>query len=91
MIYRPIKRGVICPTVTPLKPNGEINPDVIRLLADWLIGKGAAGIYPLGSTGEGPLFTTEERKAVAVATVEAVGGTRAGDRAYRRDHHGRDD
>ena len=74
MPYQPIKRGVICPTITPLKPNGDINPDMIRALVDFLIDRGVAGIYPLGSTGEGPLFTTEERKAVAAATVEAVAG-----------------
>ncbi len=74
MPYQPIKRGVICPIVTPLKANGDINPDMIGPLVDFLIGKGVAGIYPLGSTGEGPLFTTAERKAVAAATVEAVAG-----------------
>lgn len=74
MSYQPIKRGVICPTVTPLKPNGDINPDMIGPLVDFLIDRGVAGIYPLGSTGEGPLFTTEERKAVAATTVEAVAG-----------------
>ena len=74
MTLNPIKRGVICPTVTPLKPNGEINSDMIAPLVDWLIDKGVAGIYPLGSTGEGPLFTTDERKAVAAATVDAVAG-----------------
>jgi len=74
MPYQPITRGVICPIVTPLKPNGDINPDMIRPLVDFLIGKGVVGIYPLGSTGEGPLFSTAERKAVAGATVEAVAG-----------------
>ena len=74
MIHKPIKRGVICPTVTPLKDNGDINPDMIKPLVDWLIAKGLKGIYPLGSTGEGPLFTLDERKRIAVATVEAVAG-----------------
>ena len=74
MTYHPIKRGVICPTVTPLTPEGDINPDMIRPLVDWLIEKGADGIYPLGSTGEGPLFSADERKAVAAATVNAVAG-----------------
>ena len=74
MPYQPIKRGVITPIVTPLKANGDINPDMIRPLVDWLIEKGVAGIYPLGSTGEGPLFTTDERKAIAAATAEAVAG-----------------
>ena len=74
MLYQPITRGVICPTVTPLKANGDINPDMISPLVDFLIDKGLVGIYPLGSTGEGPLFSTDERKAVAAATVEAVAG-----------------
>ena len=74
MPYQPIKRGVICPTVTPLKPSGDINPDLIGPLVDWLIEAGVSGIYPLGSTGEGPLFSADERKAVAAATVEAVAG-----------------
>ena len=26
MTFYPIKRGVICPIITPLKPNGDINP-----------------------------------------------------------------
>ena len=73
MTYQPI-HGVICPTVTPLKPNGDINRDMIRPLADFLIDRGVGGIYPLGTTGEGPLFTMEERKAVAAAAVEAVAG-----------------
>ena len=73
MPYQPI-RGVICPTVTPLKPNGDINPDMIRPLVDYLLSHGVAGIYPLGTTGEGPLFSLDERKAVAAATVAAVAG-----------------
>ncbi len=73
MTHQPI-HGVICPTVTPLKANGDINPSAIAPLVDWLIERGVAGIYPLGSTGEGPLFTIDERKAIAAATVGAVAG-----------------
>ena len=73
MPHKPI-RGVITPTVTPLKPDGDINPAMIPPLIDFLIDRGIAGIYPLGSTGEGPLFTTAERKAIAAGAVEAVAG-----------------
>lgn len=44
MTYQPIKLGVVCPSVAPLKENGETNPDTLEPLVDWLIGKGAAGI-----------------------------------------------
>ncbi len=73
MTHNPI-RGVITPIITPLKANGDINPAMIRPLVDYLIDRGVAGIYPLGSTGEGPLFSADERKAVAAATVTAVDG-----------------
>ncbi len=74
MRFEPIRGGVVCPTVTPLKDNGDINPDMIKLLVDYLIDKGVKGIYPLGTTGEGPLLNIVERKAVAEATVDAVAG-----------------
>ena len=73
MTSQPI-HGVICPIMTPLKPNGDINPAMIPPLVDYLLAHGVAGIYPLGTTGEGPLFNLDERKAVAAATVAAVAG-----------------
>ncbi len=74
MTYQPITRGVICPIVTPLTAQGDINPTMLSPLVDFLIDRGIAGIYPLGTTGEGPLFTIDERKAIAAATVQAVAG-----------------
>ena len=73
MPHTPI-RGIITPTITPLKPNGDINPAMIRPLVDFLIDRGISGIYPLGSTGEGPLFSIAERQAIAEAIVKAVAG-----------------
>ena len=74
MNFTPIKRGVVCPTVTPLKDNGDINPDIIKPMVDFLLDRGVAGVYPLGTTGQGPFFSLEERKAIAAATVSAAGG-----------------
>ncbi len=74
MNFTPIKRGVVCPTVTPLKDNGDINPDVIKPMVDFLIDRGVAGVYPLGTTGQGPFFSLDERKTIAAAAVTAVGG-----------------
>ncbi len=73
MPHKPI-RGIISPIVTPLKANGDINTAMLLPLVDFLIARGIAGIYPLGSTGEGPLFSAAERQAIAAATVEAVAG-----------------
>jgi len=74
MNFTPIKRGVVCPTVTPLKDNGDINPDVIKPMVDFLIDRGVVGVYPLGTTGQGPFFSLDDRKTIAAAAVTAVGG-----------------
>lgn len=74
MNYTPIKRGVVCPTVTPLKDNGDINPDIIKPMVDFLIDRGVVGVYPLGTTGQGPFFSLAERKTIAAATVSAAEG-----------------
>ncbi len=50
MNFITIQRGVVCPTVRPLKPDGDIKPDIIAPLIDWLIEKGVAGIHPLGGS-----------------------------------------
>lgn len=73
MSYQPI-HGVITPIVTPFADTGEIHPSAIKPLADYLIGHGIKGIFPIGTTGEGVLLTTEERKTIAEATIKAVDG-----------------
>jgi len=74
MTYQPI-HGVIVPTVTPMTDDGtSIRPDVMKPLADYLIAKETKGLFPLGTTGEGVLLTSEERKTLAEATVNAVDG-----------------
>lgn len=73
MTYDPI-HGVIVPTVTPMTDDGAINPDIVKPLVDYLIAQGVAGLFPLGTTGEGPLLTTSERKTIAEATVRATDG-----------------
>jgi len=73
MTYQPIHGGGV-PTVTPMTDNGAIAPDVIKPLADYLIAQGVSGLFPMGSTGEGVLLTTDERKSIAEATVKAVDG-----------------
>ncbi len=73
MSYQPI-HGVIVPIVTPFADTGAINPSAIKPLADYLIGHGIKGIFPIGTTGEGVLLTSAERKTIAEATVKAVDG-----------------
>ena len=43
-------------------------------LVKFQISKGVDGIYPCGSTGLGPMLSTDERKQVAETVIDAAGG-----------------
>jgi 4-hydroxy-tetrahydrodipicolinate synthase len=53
--------GVFAASVTPLDSSGE--PDIAALpgLIDFLAGRGCHGVLLLGTTGEGPSFSVQER------------------------------
>src|SRR5690606_10569005 len=50
---------------TPVDASGAPAMDQVEKLVELLIGQGLDGLYILGSTGQGVLFTEEQRKAVA--------------------------
>lgn len=67
-------RGLVAATFTPFRPDGSLHLDRIHPVIDAVIAQGAAGLYVCGSTGEGPLLSTEERLLVAEASVKAAAG-----------------
>jgi dihydrodipicolinate synthase/N-acetylneuraminate lyase len=66
-------RGALAAAVTPLR-NGAFDGAAVAPYADFLAGHGLDGVLVLGTTGEGVLFSVEERREIAAAFVEAVGG-----------------
>jgi N-acetylneuraminate lyase len=66
--------GLIAATFTPMHADGSLNLAMAKPIVDHLSGDGVSGLYVCGSTGEGPLLTTEERKLTAAAYVEAAAG-----------------
>ena len=66
--------GLTAATFTPFNEKGELNLEEIPKIVDYLYDNGIKGLYIIGSTGEGPLLTREEKKAVAKAYVEAANG-----------------
>lgn len=58
-------RGVYVPLVTPFASDGSVALDALERLAHEVIDAGAAGLVPLGTTGESPLLDHEEKRAVA--------------------------
>ncbi|WP_414663940.1 dihydrodipicolinate synthase family protein [Horticoccus sp. 23ND18S-11] len=67
-------RGLIAATFTPFRADGGLHLARVKPVIDAVIAQGAAGLYVCGSTGEGPLLTTEERLLLAEASVKAAAG-----------------
>lgn len=66
--------GLLTAVFTPLKKDGSLNLKQVSGVVEHLIQDGVAGVYVCGSTGEGPSLTDRERRTVAEAYVEAIGG-----------------
>ena len=66
--------GLIAATYTPLDDNGSLNPALVAPMVEHLLQNGINGLYVCGSTGEGMSLSSDERKAVAEAYVQATDG-----------------
>jgi dihydrodipicolinate synthase/N-acetylneuraminate lyase len=66
-------RGALAAAVTPLK-DGAFDRAVLGPYVDFLAGHGLDGVLVLGTTGEGVLFSPEERREIAAAFGEAARG-----------------
>jgi N-acetylneuraminate lyase len=66
--------GLIAAVFTPMKQDRTLNLEIVPAIAEHLIGDGVRGFYVCGTTGEGPLLSSEERRAVAQAYVAAAAG-----------------
>ncbi len=65
-------RGVIVPLITPYDKHDRLDRAGIVALVDFLVERGVHGLFPGGTTGEGPLLNLDERRALAEAVVEAA-------------------
>jgi dihydrodipicolinate synthase/N-acetylneuraminate lyase len=60
---------------TPLQADGyKVNTTVVPQLVDFLLDAGAKGLFVGGTTGEGILLETEERRRLLQSTVKAADG-----------------
>jgi 4-hydroxy-tetrahydrodipicolinate synthase len=57
-------RGVYLPLITPFAADGSVALDALEGLADEYLAAGAAGLVPLGTTGESPMLDADEKRAV---------------------------
>jgi 4-hydroxy-tetrahydrodipicolinate synthase len=67
--------GVLPALITPFTEDGSaIDSDALGAFVERLIGAGAGGLVPGGSTGEFTTLTNAERRRLIEATVEAAAG-----------------
>lgn len=66
--------GIFSPAITPFTKNEEVDLAKLTEYLDFLINGGVHGFFLLGTNGEGPLLTFEEKKEVMKTAVEHVNG-----------------
>lgn len=64
--------GIVTAAITPFDQKGNLDREAVKTFCDFQIAKGCHGLFAVGSTGEFPLMTIEERKQTAEVYVEAV-------------------
>ncbi|WP_435335247.1 dihydrodipicolinate synthase family protein [Haloarchaeobius sp. TZWWS8] len=66
--------GVVPPTVTAFHEDESVDYEQTAAHARYVVDRGAHGVFPLGTNGEFPLLSAEERDGVVEAVVDEVGG-----------------
>jgi dihydrodipicolinate synthase/N-acetylneuraminate lyase len=65
-------RGIVLPSPTVFLDDGRVDEKLMRELTDWFIACGVHAFFILGSYGQGPAMTPDERKKVAEIVVQQV-------------------
>jgi 4-hydroxy-tetrahydrodipicolinate synthase len=78
---------VLTAMVTPFDADGQLDLDMARTLARWLVDRGNDGLVVAGTTGEAPTLTDDETLSLFAAVAEAVNvpiiaGTGSNDTAH---------
>lgn len=64
--------GIWPAMITPLTADGKPSFDACEKLVELFVKQGLGGIYSVGSTGQWPLLTIDERKAILECVVKAA-------------------
>jgi 4-hydroxy-tetrahydrodipicolinate synthase/2-dehydro-3-deoxy-phosphogluconate/2-dehydro-3-deoxy-6-phosphogalactonate aldolase len=65
--------GVVPPTITAFREDESVDYEATAAHARFVVDRGADGVFPLGTNGEFPLLTSEERDRVVEAVVSEIG------------------
>jgi 4-hydroxy-tetrahydrodipicolinate synthase/2-dehydro-3-deoxy-phosphogluconate/2-dehydro-3-deoxy-6-phosphogalactonate aldolase len=64
--------GIVPPTVTAFDDDGAVDYEATAAHAQFVVDHGCHGVVPLGTNGEFPLLTAEERRGVVEAVADEI-------------------
>lgn len=67
-------RGLVLPLPTVFDADGQVDQPVQRELVNFYVDKGVNALFVLGSFGQGPAMSTEQRKRTAELILQEVNG-----------------
>ncbi|MBR3872869.1 MAG: dihydrodipicolinate synthase family protein [Clostridia bacterium] len=91
--------GVVCATITPMYPNGDVDIESAKSLYRYLAQEGIHCLYPNGTNGESLSLVEDERRELAQAAVDEAGekqvvyiqcGASTPAESYRHVHHAKE-
>lgn len=65
-------RGIVLPAPTVFKADGSVDEKLMCELTEWFIASGVHAFFILGSYGQGPALSPDERKKVAETVIQQV-------------------
>ena len=74
MIQTSDLKGIFPAMFTPITERGEVDESGLRRLVQYLLSAGVHGLFVLGSCGEFPAFSSEERRGIVEKVVDEVKG-----------------
>jgi 4-hydroxy-tetrahydrodipicolinate synthase len=74
MAFRKQLRGTGVALVTPFESNGSVDYAALEKVIDFVIAGGVEYVVTLGTTGETPTLSKEEKKTIALFTIEKIAG-----------------
>lgn len=66
--------GILNPIITPFTESGDVDEDLLCVLAEDSIKAGCSALFVFGSAGQGPTMTLDERSRAADAVIGQVKG-----------------
>ena len=67
-------KGIVVPVITPFEHDGSVDEPMLRKLVDFYVAASVQGLFVLGSSGQGPAMSMDERKRAAAIAIEQNAG-----------------